>query len=76
MSTPVMIRAWSIACSHWAPASASTWVTIERTVAIDSSAEQAAWVDDLIAAGADHIIVMTPAPFDLDPALELKARVG
>ncbi len=49
---------------------------IERTVAIDSSAEQAAWVDDLIAAGADHIIVMTPAPFDLDPALELKARIG
>jgi hypothetical protein len=48
---------------------------IEPTVAIDSSAEQLAWVDDLIAAGASHIIFMTPAPFDLGPALELQARL-
>lgn len=49
---------------------------IERTVAIDASAEQLAWADDLVAAGATHIIVMTGAPFDLGPALELQARLG
>ncbi len=49
---------------------------IERTVAIDGSPQQLAWADDLIAAGATHIIVSTPQPFDLDPALELQARVG
>lgn len=48
---------------------------IERTVAIDTSPDQQAWVDDLIAAGATHIIVMMGAPFDLDSALELQARV-
>ena len=49
---------------------------IERTVAIDTSDEQMGWVDDLIAAGASHIIVMMGTPFDLDPALRLQARVG
>ena len=49
---------------------------IERTVAIDTSAAQLAWADDLVAAGASHIILMTPTPFDLEPALELKARLG
>ena len=49
---------------------------IERTVAIDASDEQLGWVDDLVAAGARHVIVMTGAPFDLDPVLELKARIG
>ncbi len=49
---------------------------IERTVAIDGSPEQLAWADDLIAAGAQHIIVMTPTPFDLDPALGLRERLS
>ncbi len=47
---------------------------IERTVAIDGS--QLDWADELVAAGATHIIVMTPQPFDLDPALELRARLN
>ncbi len=49
---------------------------IERTVAIDSSKEQLAWADDLVAAGATHIIVMMGAPFDLDPVLALQARLA
>ncbi len=49
---------------------------IERTVAIEGSPEQLAWADDLIAAGAQHIIVMTPTPFDLDPALGLRERLS
>ncbi len=47
---------------------------IERTVAIDGS--QLDWADDLVAAGASHIIVMTPVPFDLEPALGLRARLN
>ncbi len=47
---------------------------IERTVAIDGS--QLDWADELVASGATHIIVMTPQPFDLDPALELQARLN
>jgi alkanesulfonate monooxygenase SsuD/methylene tetrahydromethanopterin reductase-like flavin-dependent oxidoreductase (luciferase family) len=48
---------------------------IERTVAIDTTPEQMGWVDDLVGAGATHLIVMMGTPFDLDPALELQARL-
>lgn len=49
---------------------------IERTVAIDASAEQLGWAEDLVAAGATHIIVMVGAPFDLDPVLSLRDRLN
>lgn len=49
---------------------------IERTVAIDGSPEQLAWAEDLVAAGASHIIVMVGAPFDLGAALELRSRLN
>ena len=49
---------------------------IERTVLIGSDAERIAWADDLVAAGATHIIVEATAPsFDLTPALELQSRL-
>jgi probable F420-dependent oxidoreductase len=44
---------------------------IERTVAIGGH-EVDTW-EDLVAAGADHIIVMTGHPFDLEPAERLFA---
>ena len=43
--------------------------SIERTVAIDPAGVDG-W-QAYVAAGADHIIVMTPAPFDLDPVARL-----
>jgi probable F420-dependent oxidoreductase len=46
---------------------------IERTVGIGATE----WVDweKYVEAGADHIIVMTGAPFDLDPVAQLLAAV-
>ena len=43
--------------------------TIERTVAVQPN-EVEAW-EDYVEAGADHIIVMTGHPFDLDPVARL-----
>jgi len=47
---------------------------IERTVAINP-AEVDAW-PDYVEASADHIIVMTGAPFDLEPVARLVESVG
>lgn len=49
---------------------------IERTVAIDASDQQLGWAEDLVAAGASHVIVMIGAPFDLDPVLALRERLN
>jgi probable F420-dependent oxidoreductase len=47
--------------------------SIERTVGIGATE----WVDweKYVAAGADHLIVMTGSPFDLDPVAQLVAAV-
>ncbi len=47
---------------------------IERTVAIDAT--DVDQVEDYVAIGVQHIIVMTGPPFDLGPALEAQARAS
>ncbi len=49
--------------------------TIERTVAVDAQ-EDPATLPEYQAAGADHVIVMISAPFDLSPAERWMAAAG
>jgi probable F420-dependent oxidoreductase len=57
---------------HWCRTEGRDPKAIERTVAI--SAGEVDQLDAYVAAGADHIIVMTGHPFDLDPVATLLDR--
>jgi alkanesulfonate monooxygenase SsuD/methylene tetrahydromethanopterin reductase-like flavin-dependent oxidoreductase (luciferase family) len=48
--------------------------TIERTCHIDL--EAADQVEAYVAAGAQHLMIQCPHPFDLEPALRMLAAVG